>query len=68
MRERALAIAGRVFLLPAGAWALGLGLGVGAGAVRGAVGGGIAGQPLLSALCLDWNEGKRGAKGSQRRT
>lgn len=69
MRERALAEAGRVFLLPAGA---GPGLGLGGRGCWGtgwaAPGGEIADQPLLSALCPDWNEVKEEAKGSQRRT
>ncbi|WP_270406378.1 hypothetical protein [Paenibacillus timonensis] len=38
------------------------------GAGWAASGGGIADQPLLSALCPDWNEVKEEAKGSQRRT
>ncbi|MCH1638692.1 hypothetical protein MJ257_01120 [Paenibacillus timonensis] len=52
-----------------GAAGKGLGLARGCrGAGWAATGGGIADQPLLAALCPDWNEVKEEAKGSQRRT
>lgn len=63
MRERALRKRGAFFFCP-----LGLDRWRGRRCRGAASGGGIAVQPLLSALCPDGNEVKEEAKGSQRRT